>query len=425
MGELFINIVRFSSGERLPLLFDRNRGVPLFEPTVYVLTQVRARNRSSATIERELQAILVLELTLEICKIDLEARFQEGKVFTIGEIDELVRLSRLCVENLRLLAKKATSQPKLNISSLESHRLRVGKAALEVSPKTSANRIRGIRDYLHWLVSLRLGKLNSRSEMYRLLVTAGEQATSALASRIEGIGDDRAVLFLREGLEQNEIAELLRVIMPGALDNPWRGRFVQQRNFLMVHWLYALGLRRGELLNIKVSDIDFRKQEVIVARRADDPEDPRLNQPKTKTRDRILVLGKEICEIAYVYVMTARRAIPGARRHEFLLVSDRTGAPLSLSALNRTFEVLRERCPSLPETLSPHVLRHSWNDSFSELMDRKGIAQPEEHKMRSFLMGWSETSNTAQTYTRRHTRKQANNASLEMQEAVTKGHVDE
>lgn len=91
---------------------------------------------------------------------------------------------------------------------------------------------------------------------------------------------------------------------------------------------------------------------------------------------------------------------------------------MSLPALNKVFNVLREKCPELPTSLSPHVMRHSWNDRFSEEMDKRQTAEESEKKIRSYLMGWSETSSTAATYTRRHTRKKAQEVSLKMQEQI-------
>ncbi len=63
------------------------------------------------------------------------------------------------------------------------------------------------------------------------------------------------------------------------------------RNALLVRWFYELGLRRGEVLNVKIPDINFQSEELTVVRRADDPEDPRKDQPLVKTRDRKIPLS--------------------------------------------------------------------------------------------------------------------------------------
>jgi integrase len=89
-----------------------------------------------------------------------------------------------------------------------------------------------------------------------------------------------------------------------------------------------------------------------------------------------------------------------------------------LSALNKVFVVLRRKCPDLPDDLSPHVIRHTWNDHFSEIMDRRRVSEETEKKMRSRLMGWSETSGTAAAYTRRHVQRKAREASLALQKKL-------
>ncbi|MGR2680497.1 tyrosine-type recombinase/integrase [Chromobacterium haemolyticum] len=217
-----------------------------------------------------------------------------------------------------------------------------------------------------------------------------------------------------------ETAEcLLSAIAKNSTENPWTYDFTKTRNELMFRWLHAFGLRRGELLNVRVSDIDFREETVTIVRRPDSSDDPRTAQPLVKTRDKILPMSPDLCRLTYDYVMDTRRLLAGARRHGYLFVATKTGAPLSLSALNKCFSFLRSRIPDLPDDLSPHVLRHTWNDNFSEAMDRTKTPEAEEQKMRSYLMGWSETSGTAVNYTRRHIRQKANQISLLMQSKMT------
>jgi integrase len=218
------------------------------------------------------------------------------------------------------------------------------------------------------------------------------------------------------------MARLREVIAPESPDNPWISDHAKKRNELAIRWIFELGLRRGELLNIKVDpDINFTREEVTIARRADDPEDPRRNQPRVKTRDRKLPLSRELCAMTNHYVIKVRSKLSGARKHAFLFVADKTGKPLSMSALNKSFVVLRKKCPGLPDTLSPHVGRHSWNDGFSKTMDEQRISEADEKKLRSYQMGWSETSGTAAIYTRRHTREKAQKVSLKMQADQAKG----
>jgi integrase len=60
-------------------------------------------------------------------------------------------------------------------------------------------------------------------------------------------------------------------------------------------------------------------------------------------------------------------------------------------------------------------LRHTWNDRFSEEVDKKDIDPETEKHIRSYLMGWAPTSSTAATYTRRHAQRKAREVSLALQ----------
>lgn len=72
----------FASGERLPILVNVSTGVPLFDPTVFTLSQIRARNRASATIEVVLRALMVLQLFCDQHQIDLTERMRAGRLLS-------------------------------------------------------------------------------------------------------------------------------------------------------------------------------------------------------------------------------------------------------------------------------------------------------------------------------------------------------
>jgi integrase len=304
------------------------------------------------------------------------------------------------------------------VLSLEKVRMRLRTGELdEVDPAFAATRIRYIRNYLEWLVTDLQARRALDESVLETLNASLQRVVSALTAQIPK-GGSKTAIQLREGLSPEMVSELLRVVSPQSPDNPWKGEYSRHRNELIVHWLYYLGLRRGELLGIRIHDIDFRKDTVTIHRRADDAVDPRINQPQSKTKAREIPLGEGLKSRTYAYVMNHRSTLQGARKHDFLFCADVTGQPMSLPTLNKMFTVLRAKCPNLPDSLSPHVMRHTWNDRFSEEMDKRRASEESEKKLRSYLMGWSETSGTAATYARRHTRKKALAVSLKMQEQL-------
>ena len=425
-GRYRIKTLMLSSGERLPVILDSS-GQPLFEPTVYSLTEIRGRNRASNTIASALRSISVFFMFLDLRKIPLNERLGSGQILSLGEIEDLVRICRLPIARLNEMIDTAnTKHVQVSVTSIEKHRSRLRSITEhEIIPASAATRLRYIRDYIVWMVNGRLSKHGVDATYRSALDSSRNFWVNSIDARLPS-GDSRGVLNQREGLGQESAAMLLKLIDPLSSENPWSDEHSRYRNALIIQWLYFLGLRRGELLNIRISDIDFRKGTVIVARRADDPDDPRKHQPNVKTRAREIPLSSGLLSVAEDYIMSKRAVFKGARKHNFLFVSSDTGVPLSISSLVKIFDVLRTKCPDLPKSLSAHVLRHTWNERYSEEMDKKQVSEETEKKTRSYLMGWSETSGTAATYTGRHILMKAQKASLEMQQVmVGEGHVDE
>lgn len=409
MSNFAVRTLLSPSGERLPLMLDRSSGMPVYYPNLYVLTVLRQTNRSSATIERALREIIVLYNFLIEEKIDLNERINSGNILTLGEIDGL---ARCCRQSAKLNTKK-------NIKRNLVLRLEASRKAhcQMVSHTTSANRLRTIHAYLTWLVMEKLGCFGLSASIRARLEWSAENLLPVLRARIP-VEKGRETLGDRMGLSSGVLEQLKRTVDPASPKNPWKSEFVRHRNALIMSWLLELGLRRGELLNVKISDIDFRKNEVMIARRADDKEDPRRAQPKVKTRSRILPLSVELASLTHKYIIEKRIRINGARKHRYLFVSELSGLPMSLSSVNKIFDTIKLRVEDIPDDLCPHVMRHTWNDKFSEIMDANRINEAREMQMRSYLMGWAPTSSTAAVYTKRFVRKMARQASVEMQSKI-------
>lgn len=419
-----VTTVVFQTGERFPVLVERSVGIPLFPPTIFALSEVRARNLATHTIEQVMRAVAVFHLYCDDFGIDIRSRLTDGQLLTLAEVDGLVRYCRQPMVSLHhsSFAPATERIPRKLPRSLEQLRKAMPRALAgnEVEPSTASMRLCYIRRYLDWLSRSEILKLKASDSRRTVLDRVTHTTLDAITARLPR-GRMASNKTQREGMEPEAFDRMLVVIEPNAPENPWTGEHAQERNALMVRWLVSLGLRRGELLGVRISDIDFRANEVLIPRRADDPHDPRRTQPNAKTGDRSLPLDENLVQWTHKYIVGPRRQIKGARAHDFLFVANGSGAPLSLSALNKIFVALRSRCGELPDSLCPHVLRHTWNDRFSEQMDRAQIPEEQEKRLRRYLQGWSETSNSPEVYTRRHRRKAATEASLEMQRDLMEG----
>lgn len=407
----------FASGERFPVLIDRDTGVPDFDATLYVLTQLRTRNLSMSTLTAATRSLMFGCQVLEYMGVDLEKRINEGKLLDIGEFDSLIDKFYWTKEKLRQALCLSTKKPAPNrVLSLESVRKSapVVDNSQTINPDTAATRLLYFRDFLKWKVDRSLFALTTNNKNHQSLTAAKELMIGALNAR-KPKGCANSDLDARQGLSSEETVLLLETVKLNSDQNPWKSEFIRVRNRLIVHLLLNLGMRKGELLGIKVGDVNLEKNELTIHRRADDIEDPRTIQPNTKTNARILSLDREMASALHSYVVNYRQAVGEAKRHPFLFVANGSGAPMSISSLDMVFSDIKNKSPSKFERLSAHILRHTWNDKFSEVMDKRGIGETKEEEARSYAMGWKSGSGTAKVYTRRHVRKKANEASLEIQ----------
>jgi integrase len=282
------------------------------------------------------------------------------------------------------------------------------------------NRLSTVHSYLTFASFACAARMDPGGEARRVYEAARTAILGVLRARAKAFLPARSTGEPREGLRAEQRQRLLEAITPGHPENPWEPE-VQNRNQLVVRLLYELGMRRGEVLCLRVGDVKLTADGALltVVRRPQDPDDPRQPKPQVKTLGRELLIGVTLRDL-FVGYLADRRTLPGARRHPFLFVSGTNGAPLSVWSMTKMFKALRERVPGLSEELSAHVLRHDWNDRFSEMSDRAAPARTEidatkEERARAYAMGWSNPA-TATRYTKRWTREAANKRSLDMQE---------
>lgn len=420
-GGYRIRNLTLHSGERFPVLTSRLTGHPLFSPTLFVLNEMRSLGRASQTLLQATRSVKVGLQILEHLEVDLSARFADGRVMELGEIESLVRkcwLRQESIDQLLPLSQSLVSGgPK--VVSLEKARMRALPAddELLVDSDTVGIRLLYIRNYIAWLARGKLLSLSHKHPSHQALLASSQLVIDALSQRIPS-DSGRNALGRRQAMTKEEVVRMLDVIDPASPENPWKNHHVRVRNQLIFLWLHYLGLRKGELLILRLSDINLKSNEVLIPRRADDKLETRKDPPNTKTKDRLLALDSSLAELTRAYILGARRDVSKAKRHPYFLVATGTGKPLTKSAVNKLFVELRTKVPGLPEELSPHVLRHNWNENFSDLMDDNNVEPAEEERMRKQQMGWSDNSSMGGVYTRRRTVKKTNEASIALQQRI-------
>lgn len=369
-----------------------------------------------------MRSLMVLYLVLDRLGVDLLQRLEAGQLIYQWEVEEVMRQCWMGIKQLVEEDETADGQSSTNVVT-HTNLNKTLKVNETLTRKSYGIRLIYIRDYLDWLVPNWIGRMRRTADpLADQLEAEKKRVSAALATKIPH-RKSRVTLYRREGLSKEAKARLLQIIAPNSPDNPWVSAHTKSRNSLIVKFLLKLGCRRGELLGLRTQDVDLATGMVKIVRKADDKADPRKHQPLTKTHDREVALGEELTALLRQYIRYHRNAIKGARKHGFLFVSNGTGAPLTLDGIAKVFAVIRSKCPDLPRDLSPHILRHTWNDDFSEYADRAKLSDEEEMRLRNYSMGWSPASESSQYYLRRHTREAANKASLGMQNELIKKRV--
>lgn len=399
-----------SDGERYCLLVDSITGLPLFYPNLFVTTQIRNASLSFSAMESALVAISVLLRFAEDAKIDLNERFGRMDYLLMHEVEALADYCQLKLRNATDKSRK--------IVSIAHKKERL------VASQTTYVRLTLIARYLMWLASILSPRL-AKGDNDRLskMIEMIKARRPVKKDRNDGVN--------QKGLTDAQIDVLFEIFRPGSDLNPFDRHETQVRNRLIFLMLFHLGIRSGELLNIRIRDIDFSSNQIVIARRADDKSDPRRDQPLVKTLDRRLPVKDTLMQEIHDYVLKYRKSVPNAQRHDFLFVTHKpgptVGQPISKSSYNKIMTLIREVSPDL-YSFTGHALRHKWNERFSELIDSRDNPPDEaqQEQLRSWLMGWRQGSGTAAIYNQRFIKRKASEASLSLQEATmrTPGRVE-
>lgn len=339
---------------------------------------------------------------------------------------EIEAISRACKQPLASCQNSFNldegDTPQRRVVSLEGVRMQMTTSrspSSEVGPSTTAIRLGYIREFLMWRINTEILRATPKARPnLAALRDLTEQELKNKAPAVTG----RSTLHLRTGLDGEATRVLLDVIKPNHPQNPWSNTFSKKRNELIVRGFLELGVRRSEFLGVRIRDIGTRGDEISILRRPDDKDDPRLNEPNTKTRDRILPISAGLFQIIKQYLLLRRDQ--AGRSNDFLLIANGTGKPLSKSEINRLFIPLRDVSPLLKD-VGPHVLRHTFFENLCEDLDKNGMTDYEMIDFLVHLGGWTESSSSPKRYTRRYVQRKANAACRSMQESLKIEHNEQ
>ncbi|AST67237.1 recombinase [Kosakonia cowanii] len=368
-----------SNGERGCLVLDKETQLPVYYQNLYLTTNVRNRSATASTMEIVATNLLILSNFLKSRKINIIDRIEIKEFLSVAEVDDLIRYAR----------QRFDKQKITNVRLIKVY---------QIARRTFGYRIYVFSNYLNWLCGL-IHSINGIHAKYE--VESFIESIKAHLPRNKSLSmNDRK----DKSLSKEEIKKLFELLEIEGSQNPFQ-KDVQVRNRLIFTLLLNCGLRAGELLNLKVNDLNPRDYTLSIFRRHDCIEDRRLNQPLVKTGEREIPLSDELALEILDYINNYRNKYTKNKKHDFLFVTHSScktvGEPLSVSAYEKIISTIKKSSPEL-KNLSGHKLRHSWNYFYSCEIDDSNLDISRKSGLRCYLMGWSKDSKMSENYNFKH-----------------------
>lgn len=368
-----------SNGERGCLILDRETQLPVYYQNLYLTTNVRNRSATASTIEIVATNLLILSNFLKSRNINIIDRIETKGFLNVAEVDDLIRYAR----------QRFDKQKITNVRLIKME---------QVAKRTFSYRIHVFSSYLNWLCGL-LHSIKGIHAKYEVECFIENIKAHLPLNKSLGVNDRKD-----KSLSEEQIKTLFKLLEVGGSQNPFQ-KDVQVRNRLIFTLLLNCGLRAGELLNLKVNDLNPRDYTLSIFRRHDCIEDRRLNQPLVKSGEREIPLSDELAMEVLDYINNYRNKYTKKKTHDFLFVTHSScktiGEPLSVSAYEKIISTIKKSSPVL-KNLSGHKLRHSWNYFYSNEIDDSNLDISRKSGLRCYLMGWSKDSRMSENYNFKH-----------------------
>lgn len=174
-------------------------------------------------------------------------------------------------------------------------------------------------------------KTSSLNTYYKFLIKIGDVSTSPLVKH-------KALKVQKKIHIPFSEQEIEAVLNRAATHN-----FEAMRNKLIVELLYSTGIRRSELINLRLMDIDFEQQQIKVLGK--------------RNKERYIPLLTTVQETLKMY-LEMRKALPQIKTPEFLFLTHKGTkiyAAMVYRIINSYFSEISSKVKK-----SPHILRHSF-----------------------------------------------------------------
>ena len=410
-----LTFLRFADGERYPALIGAT-GSPEWYPTLFATVRYRNASKTAQTTYSALNAIRLVHRWAERSQIDLIERFRQREFLADFETSSLATFLRR--KSYGALSKEAAVSGSLPAKlNAEQARALSPMPTGPISSGFAYIRITYATEYLEWLARRVIQDAAIKEDD---VSARGIKRMAVALRQLRPKGGRRTGLGTKVAQSIDDQQVFLAIASPDHAENPFSDT-TTARNNLVARLLNDLGLRSGELLGLTISDFDFTLQTVTIARRHNDPNDPRARQPVAKTADRVIPISEELSKLTHEYIINHRRFIHRARYHQHLLVSVRNsrfgkaGDPLSAKSLAKVMSILSGRLPRNSMRVHPHILRHNAASNLARFLYDRGDTEAQIEDTLNAKFGWAHASGTARIYTEEVMKSLATKAQRDMQ----------
>lgn len=365
-------------------------GLPLFYPNLFVTKKYRNKGQAADTLRRVNYALKSFLSWQELRNIDVINIVIDGGRMRESDVSDLMQYLGYSKDTREKLSRGIAIVP--------------GSYKFRDEKNTNGDR-KYITEYIAFLIE-RLHPSVDRGQI-------------ALSFKDNVLREYRTKQFNKKELETNVDEKQFELINEAIeIDsslNPFRREKI--RNKCIVKLMKDLGLRRGEVANLLLNEVDFTKSCVKVRRKQDDPNDPRIIKPNAKTRERTLHMNADLRRDLYDYI-EQRSNQRSAVSHRYLFTTQ-NGKPISSKQIYNI--ILQLRAIEGVGDVHPHLFRHYFNHALTKQLRKEmassNITSPADRmnydaRRRSYLNGWSETSSMQQHYGRQWISELADSASV-------------
>ena len=193
-----------------------------------------------------------------------------------------------------------------------------------------------IRDYLGWLTVQGMRKISSARKL------AAVKSFYSYLNRQQLISKNPTITIKTPKFEKR-LPEFVSIEnMSAILDLPPENTFAGIRNRTIVELFYASGIRRAELLGLKIKDLMTEQGLIRVLGKGE--------------KERVIPLGSYASRCLENYLVLRQSRVKAEVENVFILES---GEPMYAMAINRIIGKYLQKISDIKRK-SPHVLRHSF-----------------------------------------------------------------